>query len=98
MYRIGIKDFKRNATRIFRGVREEGARYVITYHGRPTAVVLPLDANLPTDAPDEDVDAAVARSLSRSELRAELDALRTEIERTWTSDDSAVDLISDQRR
>ena len=42
MARIGVRELKDQATEILRNVRENGAEYVITYHGRPVAVMMPL--------------------------------------------------------
>ena len=39
---VGIKELKNQTTEILRGVREEGLEYVVTFHGRPVAVLLPL--------------------------------------------------------
>ena len=40
---VGVRDLKNRASEILRSVREDGAEYVITYQGRPTAVLLPVD-------------------------------------------------------
>jgi len=48
MPRVGVRDLKNRASEILRSVREEGAEYVITYQGRPTAVLLPVD--IPTSS------------------------------------------------
>ena len=39
---VGIKELKNQTTEILRGVREEGLEYVVTFHGRPVAVLLPI--------------------------------------------------------
>ena len=41
--RIGVRELKNRATEIVRQVRENQAEYVITYYGRPVAVLLPID-------------------------------------------------------
>lgn len=43
MPRVGVRELKNRASEILRAVREEGAEYIITYQGRPTAVLLPID-------------------------------------------------------
>ena len=43
MPRVGVRELKNRASEILRTVREEGAEYIITYQGRPTAVLLPID-------------------------------------------------------
>jgi prevent-host-death family protein len=40
MPKVGIRDLKK---RILRAVREERVEYIITYQGRPAAVLLPVD-------------------------------------------------------
>lgn len=40
---VGIKELKNQTTEILRGVREDGLEYVVTFHGRPVAVLLPID-------------------------------------------------------
>jgi prevent-host-death family protein len=39
---VGIRDLKNRATQILRAVEEEGAAVVVTRHGRPTALILPI--------------------------------------------------------
>jgi prevent-host-death family protein len=43
MPRVGVRELKNRASEILRAVREEGAEYIITYQGRPSAVLLPID-------------------------------------------------------
>ena len=43
MPRVGVREGRNRTSEILRAVREEGAEYVITYQGRPTAVLLPVD-------------------------------------------------------
>jgi len=40
---IGIRELRERATQVLRQVREEGTEYIITYQGRPIALLLPLD-------------------------------------------------------
>ena len=40
---IGVRELREQATKILRRVREEGAEYVITYQGRPVALLVPVD-------------------------------------------------------
>lgn len=41
---IGIRDLKNRATEILRAVSEKGSAVVITRHGRPTALILPIES------------------------------------------------------
>ena len=94
MPNVGVKDLKNQATEILRAVREEQAEYIVTYHGRPVAMLLPVDAVLL-----QAEQARSARSARPSpELVAELEALRAEIDMSWRSDKTAVELIAEGRR
>jgi antitoxin (DNA-binding transcriptional repressor) of toxin-antitoxin stability system len=74
--------------------RENRAEYVVTYHGRPVAVLLPVD--------EEWLEAEAQRAAEAvtpgEDVWAELEALREEIGRNWKSNKTAVELISEQRR
>lgn len=41
---IGIRDLKNRATEIVRGIEESKSPVVVTRHGRPTALILPIDS------------------------------------------------------
>jgi len=43
MPKVGMRDLKKRTSEILRAVREERAKYIITYQGRPSAVLLPVD-------------------------------------------------------
>ena len=76
---VGIKELKNQTTQILKAVREEGARYVVTYHGRPTAVILPLDGGVVEEAIDQAMEAAIDDLDEDNDLERELAALRKEI-------------------
>ena len=40
---IGIRELKDRASEIVRKVREEQAPYIITLHGKPSAMIIPLE-------------------------------------------------------
>jgi prevent-host-death family protein len=40
---IGVRELRNRTSEVLRQVREEGAEYVVTYQGRPIAVLLPVD-------------------------------------------------------
>ena len=42
MRSVGVREFKRDASRILRRVREEGESFNITYHGRVIARLVPV--------------------------------------------------------
>ena len=41
--RVGIRELKNRTSEIVRAVRERGARYIVTYQGRPVGLLLPVD-------------------------------------------------------
>ena len=89
---IGVRELRERASEVIRRVREEHAEYVITYQGRPVAVLLPLDV---TRAEQEMVRAskdAVLGSWERYERLAE------ELRNAWSSDLSTQDLMNAIRR
>jgi prevent-host-death family protein len=89
---IGVRELRQQASEVIRRVREERAEYVITYQGRPVAILLPLDAS---QAEKEMVQAgkrAVLGHWERYELLAE------ELRRAWLADLSTQDLIDAIRR
>ena len=89
---IGVRELRQKASEVIRRVREESAEYVITYQGRPVAILLPLDAG---QAEKEMVQAskrAVLDNWERYELLAE------ELRRAGPADLSTQDLIDAIRR
>ena len=40
---IGIREFKNRASEIVRKVRDGDGLYIITLHGKPSALIIPLD-------------------------------------------------------
>ena len=94
MARVGVRELKNQATEIIRAVRENQTEYVVTYHGRPVAVLLPVDeAWLEAEA-----KRAAEAVTPGDDVWAELEEIRQEIGRSWQSEKTAVELISDQRR
>jgi len=89
---IGVRELRQQASEVIRKVREEGAEYVITYQGRPVAILLPLDAEQAEKEVVEASKKAVLDSWERYELLAE------ELRRTSRADVSTQDLIDAVRR
>jgi prevent-host-death family protein len=94
MARVGVRELKNKATEILRDVRENQAEYVVTYRGRPMAVLLPVGE----DWLEAEARRAVEAAEPGEEVWAELERLRHEIGQRWQSDKTAVELISEQRR
>jgi prevent-host-death family protein len=40
---IGVRELREQTSEVIRRVREDRAEYVVTYRGRPVAIILPLD-------------------------------------------------------
>jgi antitoxin (DNA-binding transcriptional repressor) of toxin-antitoxin stability system len=78
---------------MLRQVRENRAEYVVTYYGRPVAVLLPVDE----EWLDEQAKRAAEAAAPSDEVAAELERLGQEIDRSWKSDETAVELVSEQR-
>ena len=85
---VGVRELKNQATRIVRSVREEGARYVVTFDGQPVAVLRPF-------TPDDGDDLRRARA---DEVIEMLDAYTERISAAWTSSLTASEAVEEQRR
>ena len=81
---IGIRELKSRASEVVRAVKEQRARYVITQRGKPAALIIPLDAAPPVRSDDEVWD--------------RLTQLGEEISKSWQSEKSAVEILSEMRR
>jgi prevent-host-death family protein len=42
---IGARDLRQKTSEVLRRIREEQAEYIITYQGKPVAILLPLDVD-----------------------------------------------------
>ncbi len=81
---IGIRELKARASEILRAVRERKARYLVTYHGRSIAALIPLD----------DVDAVEP---DEAAWQVMID-LGERIGDSWKSDASSAELLEEMRR
>ena len=86
MEEIGVRELKAHASEILRKVREEHARYIVTYRGEPIGMLAPLDED---GKPPKEM---------RPDPWEELERLGEEIGRGWTSEKSSVEIISEMRR
>lgn len=85
---IGIRELKTRASAIMRNVWKRRARYVITYHGRPIGLLLPLEA----------ASAAAEAETPPGAVWEELTRLGAEISQGWKSPQSSTELLSTMRR
>lgn len=87
---VGVRELKAHASEIIREVREQRVRYVITYHGRPVGLLMPLDeANATASLSPENEGADAWETLTR---------LGEEIGREWHSPLTSTELLSEMRR
>lgn len=89
---IGVRELRERTSEVIRRVREEGAEYVVTYQGRPVAVILPMDAEQAEAEMVEAAKSAVVGAWERYEQLAE------EIRTAWPSNISTQDLVDAVRR
>lgn len=88
MKQVGVKELKNRATQIVRDVREQGAEYVVTVDGKPSAVVRPYTEE----------DARAHRRAEWERRLAEMDALAEEIGKRWPPNVTAAEAVAEQRR
>jgi prevent-host-death family protein len=88
MPEVGVRQLKTHASEILREVREQRARYVITYRGRPVGVLAPLETPPDSEAPLADPGTTWE----------ELTRLGEEIGREWQSPLTSAELLSEMRR
>lgn len=81
---IGIRELKTRASEVVRAVKETRARYVITQHGKPAALLIPLDAEIDEKKSDE--------------VWARLEKIREELGKGKPSEKSSVEILSEMRR
>ena len=89
---IGVRELRERASEVIRRVREDHVEYVITYQGRPVAVILPLDA----ERAEAEIVQAVKKAIPSEWERYE--QIAQEIRDSWPADISAQDLIDAVRR
>lgn len=89
---IGIRELRENASEVIRKVREEKAEYMITYQGRPVAIILPVDTE------------TVEKSMLQSGKQSAMDGweaykrLADELRREFPSGIGSQELLDDIRR
>ena len=97
MPQIGVRELKNQTSSILKNVRNNQAKYIVTYHGSPVAAILPLNAEWTANLARK-TEAAIEAALSDQAIWKGMDELRREIDRKWQSNKSAVELIAEQRR
>jgi len=89
---IGVRELREQTSEVIRRVREDRAEYVVTYQGRPVAIILPLDAGRAEKEMVQASRKAVLDNWERYERLAE------ELRRDWPTDLSTQDVIDSIRR
>jgi prevent-host-death family protein len=84
---IGVRELKNQTSSIVRQVRESAAEYVITHHGRPVAILRPIQA-------EDTARLQQQKSLESWQRLLELGDLLT---KSNPSAESAVDILNDMR-
>ncbi len=84
MERIGIRELKAHASALVSAVQERRARYIITRHGEPVAVLMPVDAVPSPPDPEE--------------VWERLETIREELGKGRQSEKSAAEILSEMRR
>jgi prevent-host-death family protein len=89
---IGVRELRERTSEVIRRVREDRVEYVITYQGRPVAVILPLDT--------ERAEAEMVQASKRAIVDdwEQYERLAQAVREAWPVDVSTQDLIDDIRR
>lgn len=87
MPQASIRDLKAHLSRVLREVREKRARYLITYHGRPIAALVPLEESL-----EQDLTPGQDPAWDR------LFELGVEVTRSWSSQKTTHEVLTQLRR
>ena len=89
---IGVRELKEQTSEVIRRVREERAEYVVTYKGKPVAVILPLDTARAEEAMVQSAKTVVASSWEEYERIVE------KIRDSWPEGLSTQEVIDAIRR
>jgi len=87
MPETGVRELKIRASEIVRRVRERKVRYIITYRGRPVALLSPVEG-IPAAEP----------GVAGASAWQELERLGETIGKGWKSSKTSADLLSESRR
>ena len=88
MREVGVRELKVHASKILRHLRDRRTRYLVTYRGRPVAILAPLEpAVMASSEPD-----------SNESAWQELVRMGKEIGKKWRAPMSSAELLSALRR
>lgn len=89
---IGVRELREQTSEVLRQVREQRAEYVVTYQGKPVALLLPVDS--------EAVEEAMVQA-GRKSVEGGLETWRRvmeQVRRDWPTDKSTQELMDEIRR
>ena len=89
---VGVRELREQASEVIRRVREEHAEYVVTYQGRPVAIILPLD----TERAEAETVAGSKKAIAANWEHYR--RLVADIQRVWPKDVSTEDVVNAIRR
>ena len=91
---VGVRELKNDASEVIRAVREDHAEYVVTYRGRPVAVIRPVDQPVPGIGAER----STAYERPGPEFWERLEALAVRISARINTDLTAEEMVAEQRR
>jgi prevent-host-death family protein len=89
---IGVRELREQTSEVLRQVREQRAEYVVTYQGKPVALLLPVDS--------EAVEEAMVQA-GRKSVEGGLETWRRvmeQVRRDWPAGKSTQELMDEIRR
>jgi len=89
---IGVRQLREQTSEVLRQVREAQAEYIITYQGKPVALLLPVQTDIVEKAMVEAGRRSVADGWETYARIAE------ELRRDWPADKSTQELMDEIRR
>ena len=89
---IGVRELRQRTAEVLRQVREEKAEYVITYQGRPMALLPPVDTGAVEAAMVEASKQAVAGGWEAYARAAE------QVRRAWPAERKTQEVLDEVRR
>ncbi|OGO20721.1 MAG: hypothetical protein A2Z14_01145 [Chloroflexi bacterium RBG_16_48_8] len=86
---IGVRELKAKASEILKEIREQRARYVITFRGKPIATLQPVE---------KPEDLAISPASETSKAWDELERLGEKIAQGWVSEKDSLEILTELRR
>ena len=89
---IGVRELRERTTEVLRQIREKQAEYIITYQGRPVALLLPINT--------ETVEAAMVQASRRSVVGGweTYARLAEQVRQEWPAELKTQDLVDEIRQ